>query len=204
MKEYFHKISFASQPPDPPPPPSSPPLTSAAALRALGHPTRLRLLARLQLHGDSTATECADEVEESASSCSYHLRALAKHGFVEQVPTSDGRERRWRARVASVDFAAGAEADEEFQAASALARAALLQVSDEAVADYLQNERSFSAAWREAAAFLQTTIVATPAELEEIAQAIQTVLRPFQRSERDETPRAARFVHVGVRAVPRS
>src|SRR3954471_16842081 len=93
-------------------------VTAVAALRALGHPTRLRILARLQLHGDSTATECAAEVGESASSCSYHLRTLAKHGFVEEVASGDGRERRWHARVVSIDFDAGADADEEFQAAS--------------------------------------------------------------------------------------
>lgn len=155
------------------------------------------------MQGASTATECAEEVGESASSCSYHLRALAKYGFVEEVPTDDGRERRWHARVASLDFDAGAEADEEFQAASALARAALLEVSDEAVADYLTHERSLSSAWREAAAFLQTTIVATPSELEEIARRIQEVLAPYQRSARERTPRGARFVHVGVRAVPK-
>src|ERR1051325_1767895 len=137
---------------------NSPRLTSTEALRALGHPTRLRLLAHLQLHRDATATECGDEGGETPSSCSYRLRTLARHGFVEEVPTPHGRDRRWRARVASVNFDAGAEADEEFQAASALARAALLELSDENVRDYLTHERSFSAAWREAAAFLQSTI----------------------------------------------
>jgi DNA-binding transcriptional ArsR family regulator len=177
-------------------------LTSVEALRALGHPTRLRILARLQLRGDSTATECAEEVGESPSSCSYHLRTLAKHGFVEQVPTGDGRERRWHARVASVDFDAGAERDEEFQAASALARAALLELSDDTVRAYLSNERSFTPAWREAASFLQTAIVATPAELEEIIRTIQATLAPYYASAREKTPRGARVVHVGVRAVP--
>lgn len=162
----------------------------------------MRILARLQLRGDSTATECADEVGESASSCSYHLRTLAKHGFVEQVPTDDGRERRWHARVASVNFDAGAEADEEFQAASALARAALLELSDGTVRDYLTHERSFSAAWREAAGFLQTAIVATPAELDQIVHTIHETLAPFYASERKTTPRGARVVHVSVRAVP--
>src|SRR4051812_32762852 len=135
-------------------------VTAVAALRALGHTTRLRILAHLQLVGDATATECAAEVGESAASCSYHLRTLAKHGFVEEVPSADGRERRWRRLVTSIDFDAGADSDEEFQAASALARAALLEVSDENVRAYLERERVFSPAWREAAAFLQTTIVA--------------------------------------------
>jgi DNA-binding transcriptional ArsR family regulator len=176
--------------------------SSTAALRALGHPTRLRILARLQLEGPSTATECAGEVGESASACSYHLRTLAKHGFVEETKTPDGRERRWRPRVVSIDFAAGADQDEEFQAASALARAALLELSDGNVRDYLEHERSFSAAWREAAAFLQTTIVATPAELTELTHAIQKLLAQYAPSARD-APRGARNVNVSVRAVPK-
>jgi DNA-binding IclR family transcriptional regulator len=156
----------------------------------------------LQLRGDSTATECADEVGESPSSCSYHLRMLAKHGFVEQVPSTDGRERRWQRRVVSIDFDAGAEASEEFQAASALARAALLELSDATVRDYLTHERSLSPAWREAAAFLQTAIVATPAELEEITRQVQAALEPYYAAAREHTPRGARVVHVSVRAVP--
>jgi len=160
---------------------SEPRIGSAEALRALGHPTRLRLLGRLRLRGDSTATECAEEIGESAASCSYHLRTLAKHGFVEEVPSADGRERRWHARVASVDWDTGTEASEEFRAASALARAALLQLSDDTIRAYLEHERSFSKAWQEAASFLQTAIMATPAELGK---------------------RGARIVHVSVRAVP--
>jgi DNA-binding IclR family transcriptional regulator len=156
----------------------------------------------LQLRGDSTATECAEEVGESASSCSYHLRTLAKHGFVEEVPTTDGRERRWHARVVSVDFDAGADADEDFQAASALARAALLELSDGTVRDYFTHEHSFSPAWREAAAFLQTAIVATPAELEQITRRIQETLAPYYPSARERAPRGSRVVHVSVRAVP--
>jgi len=178
-------------------------VSAVAALRALAHPTRLRILAHLQLSGDATATECAAEVGESASSCSYHLRLLAQHGFVEQVPSEDGRERRWHGTVPSVDFDAGAERDEEFQAASALARAALLEVSDANTRDYLAAERVFSPAWREAAAFLQTTIVASPAELVEITHRIQDVLGEYAPSARERKPRGARVVHVSVRAVPK-
>jgi DNA-binding transcriptional ArsR family regulator len=189
VKRYFRKIAFTHS-------------TSVDALRTLGHPTRLRILARLQLEGASTATECAAEVGESASACSYHLRTLAKHGFVEETETSDGRERRWRPRVLSVDFAAGADADEEFQAASALARAALLELSDGNVREYLEQERSFSSAWREAAAFLHTTIVATPSELTELTHAIQQLLADYAPSAR-KPPRGARTVTVSVRGVPK-
>jgi DNA-binding transcriptional ArsR family regulator len=195
VKDYFRKMSFTS--PDPR-------LTSIDALRTLGHPTRLRVLAHLQLAGDSTATECAAEVGESPSTCSYHLRTLARHGFVEQVPTEDGRERRWHRTVTSIDWDAGTERGEEFQAASALARAALLELSDANVRAYLEREQSFSAAWREAAAFLQTTIVATSAELEAVTHRIQDVLAEYAPSARDRRPRGARIVNVSVRAVPKA
>jgi DNA-binding transcriptional ArsR family regulator len=179
-----------------------PRIASPAALRALGHPTRLRVLGHLQLQGDATATECAEEVGESPSSCSYHLRTLARHGFVEEVPSEDGRERRWRARVAGYEFPIGAEESEEFQAASALARAALLEVEDDAVREYLRRERSFSPAWRDAAVFTLSTIVATPDELEEIDRRISEVLAPYAPSARTRKPRGSRLVRVGVRGVP--
>jgi DNA-binding transcriptional ArsR family regulator len=194
VKGYFRKMSFAS-------PADEPRLTSADALRALGHPTRLKLLGRLRIRGDATATECAEDVGESASSCSYHLRTLARHGFVEQVPSEDGRERRWRARVSSVDWDAGAAADDDFRAAAALARAALIELSDETLRTYLEHESSFSPAWQEAATFLQTAIVATPAELDDLARRIQEALAPLRADVR--TPkRGSRVVHVSVRAVP--
>jgi DNA-binding transcriptional ArsR family regulator len=182
---------------------SHPELTSAAALRALGHTTRLRILGHLQLHGDATATECAAEVGESPSSCSYHLRTLAAHGFVDEVPSEDGRERRWRPRVVGFDVPTGAEASEEFQAASALARAAMLELADDAVRAYLTHERSFPPAWRAAATFTMATILATPKELERLAERIQELIAGYAPHARERPPRGARLIHVSVRAVPR-
>jgi DNA-binding transcriptional ArsR family regulator len=124
VKAYFRKISFTSE---------HPTLSTADALRTLASTIRMRLLGHLQLEGDATATECGLAVGESASACSYHLRQLAKHGFVEEVASGDGRERRWRARVVGFDFPAGDEGDEDLQAASQLARAALLELTDGAV-----------------------------------------------------------------------
>jgi DNA-binding transcriptional ArsR family regulator len=193
-KIYFRNISFASE---------QPRLTSAAALRALGHKTRLRLLGFLRVQGDATATECAAEVGESPQSCSYHLRTLAKHGFVEEVPSDDGRERRWQARVGSVDWDAGTEADEDFQAAAQLARAALLEVGDDAIRDYLAHERSFTPAWREASTFLQTTVMVTPAELAQLGEAIHELLAPYAARSRERKPRGSRIAHFSIRGVPK-
>src|SRR5881296_4668557 len=73
-------------------------------MRALAHPTRLALLDHLHSVEQATATECAETVGDSPSSCSYHLRALAKWGFVEEGEGGAGRERPWRAAAARIEF----------------------------------------------------------------------------------------------------
>jgi DNA-binding transcriptional ArsR family regulator len=71
-------------------------IDDARALKALAHPLRLDLLEAVRLHGPLTATAAADLVGESPANCSWHLRQLAKYGFIEEVPGATGRERPWR------------------------------------------------------------------------------------------------------------
>ncbi|MTE21314.1 helix-turn-helix domain-containing protein [Streptomyces sp. TRM43335] len=73
------------------------PERDAAALKALTHPLRVRLLGLLREDGPATATELAARTDESSASTSYHLRVLAKYAFVAEAEHRDGRERRWRA-----------------------------------------------------------------------------------------------------------
>jgi DNA-binding transcriptional ArsR family regulator len=73
-------------------------VTDPAALHALAHPLRIRLLAALRLDGPATASELARRFSESSGSTSYHLRQLARYGFVDEDPVQPSRrERRWRA-----------------------------------------------------------------------------------------------------------
>ncbi|HEY3523142.1 MAG TPA: helix-turn-helix domain-containing protein [Candidatus Limnocylindrales bacterium] len=70
----------------------------ARSLVALAHPLRVQLRTELRLRGPATATELARRLGESSGSTSYHLRMLARHGFVETEPgRGKGRERWWRA-----------------------------------------------------------------------------------------------------------
>ena len=71
-------------------------LTDPRAMRAMAHPVRLSLLEALNHHGQLTATEAAEHVGESPSNCSFHLRQLAKYGFVEEAEGGTGRQRPWR------------------------------------------------------------------------------------------------------------
>jgi DNA-binding transcriptional ArsR family regulator len=73
----------------------------AAAVKALAHPMRVRMLDTLQLRGQVSVTSLARELGETTGATSYHLRQLARHGLVEQCdpPESGGRQRWWRMAV---------------------------------------------------------------------------------------------------------
>jgi DNA-binding transcriptional ArsR family regulator len=67
-------------------------------LRAFVHPLRIRLLGALRVDGPATASELARRFDESSGATSYHLRQLARYGFVEDDGEQPSRrERRWRA-----------------------------------------------------------------------------------------------------------
>ncbi|GHC88892.1 hypothetical protein GCM10010349_76430 [Streptomyces flavofungini] len=68
-----------------------------AAIKALTHPLRVRLLGLLRMDGPATASELAARTGESSAATSYHLRVLAKYAFVAEAENRDSRERRWRA-----------------------------------------------------------------------------------------------------------
>lgn len=71
------------------------PISDPERIRALAHPVRLELLDYLGDVEDATATQCAEHIGESVASCSFHLRTLHKHGFIERAD-SRGREKPWR------------------------------------------------------------------------------------------------------------
>ncbi|GIG37947.1 ArsR/SmtB family transcription factor [Cellulomonas pakistanensis] len=64
-------------------------------VRALAHPVRMDLLQFLDDVGEATATECAEHLGQTVANCSFHLRTLAKAGYIEPAEPR-GRERPWR------------------------------------------------------------------------------------------------------------
>lgn len=81
-------------------------VTDPVRIRALAHPFRLQLLDYLGEVPQATATECAEALNESVASCSFHLRTLAKHGYIEPAERN-GREKPWKVvsttRTQSID-----------------------------------------------------------------------------------------------------
>jgi DNA-binding transcriptional ArsR family regulator len=70
-------------------------LTDTKAMRALAHPVRIALLEILALR-TLTATQASELLGESPANCAFHLRTLARYGFVEEAGRGPGRERPWR------------------------------------------------------------------------------------------------------------
>lgn len=74
---------------------------TATTVRALAHPMRVQILRYLEQHERASVTDLAGELGETTGATSYHLRQLARHGFVEEfdaeAPTTNrvGRKRRW-------------------------------------------------------------------------------------------------------------
>src|SRR5580698_10256418 len=68
-------------------------LTDSRTLRALTHRVRIALIEALLLGGAMTATEVGEQIGESSTTCSFHLRQLAKYGFVEEAGGGKGRSR---------------------------------------------------------------------------------------------------------------
>jgi DNA-binding transcriptional ArsR family regulator len=93
-------------------------LRDPSALRALAHPTRLAILDQLEQLGSGTATELAERLQgESPGNCSWHLRQLARYGFIEEAGRGPGRQRRWKPIVESRSFGGSTEPPELARAA---------------------------------------------------------------------------------------
>ena len=119
-------------------------------MRVLAHPTRLRLLTELRLHGPLTVGALGDLVDEAPGTVSYHLGRLAEHDLVVEAPelAKDRRERWWRSahRTTSWDPNQG-RTDPELRMASDALRRQVFRSYAESLEHYLQIEPVLDPAW---------------------------------------------------------
>src|SRR5215469_3769366 len=94
-------------------------ITDAQSLRALAHPVRMALIEALTMGGAMTATQVGEQIGESPTTCSFHLRQLAKYGLVEEAGGGKGRARPWRMSTIGLSIG-GARGDTESQVAAAV------------------------------------------------------------------------------------
>jgi DNA-binding transcriptional ArsR family regulator len=163
-------------------------LTDPRAMRAMAHPVRLALMEALTHHGELTATEAAEHVGESPSNCSFHLRQLAKYGFVEEAERGTGRRRPWRAVNVGVRFSDVQEDPETAMAAGALARVVQERWIARARAG-LEQRQYLPQEWRAVTGSDQMTLYVTPKEMKAINDQILEVLGAYRERIRDPEKR---------------
>ncbi|MGV9979715.1 helix-turn-helix domain-containing protein [Micromonospora wenchangensis] len=164
-------------------------LTDPRAMRALAHPTRLRLLGELRVRGPRTVGMLSDAVDEAVGSVSYHLGKLAEHGFVEEAPehARDRRERWWRATHARTSWEpVEMLADPERRAASDLLRRAVLDRYAERLGHYLEVEATLDPQWVRGTASADSWLHLTSDELIELRADLEALAARWQgRSDPD-------------------
>ncbi|MBN6039392.1 helix-turn-helix transcriptional regulator [Amycolatopsis sp. 195334CR] len=170
-----------------------------ALLKALAHPLRSELLNYLMSVGPRTASECAVAIGSSASNCSWHLRQLAEFGLVERVDGGDGRERPWRAKHVGLDFG---ELDDEPSTRSAQLAAFGTRLREEELLTqrYLETAEQAEPEWLDASAISFYGLRITAAEMKELVEAVDALIRPYVGSIRQDAPPDARPVHASLRA----
>jgi DNA-binding transcriptional ArsR family regulator len=196
VKHYFRKMSFTSSE-------APPALRDPRAMRALAHPARLAILERLSTEGPATATECAQVTGQSPSACSYHLRALAKWGLVEEAEGDDRRERRWRRLGPLVIGDHDGPRRADVAAAEHALTAEVVSRSTARVLDWMDASDAEPREWRTAALVSSRSLLMTAAELDAVMAEVDALLEPFRAGERrGSEPADARLVHLHLSAVP--
>lgn len=158
-------------------------VTDPRALRALSHPVRLALLEALRDEGPLTATQAAERVGESASNCSFHLRTLAKYGFVEEDGRGSGRQRPWRAVEVPV-VVPGSELDGPGGVAADALTVLLADRATQRFRAWMAGRGHYPSPWRGADFFSTIGLDLTAQELEQVGRALHAVLEPFVGRER--------------------
>jgi predicted transcriptional regulator len=156
-------------------------------MRALAHPLRVALIEAISQADTQTltATEASELLGESPANCAFHLRTLAKYGFLEEAGGGRGRERPWRLRFRGIELVPPWQDPESRLAAEAAASVWLDRWLARA-RDRLMRVLGYPPAWQDAALASQKGLYLTTQEARDLGDAMHRLLQPFQ--ERWEEP----------------
>lgn len=172
-------------------------LTDIEALKALAHPLRQQLLTWLQQRGSATSADLAVEFDVDRGAASYHLRQLARFGFVEEdTERSAGRRRYWRAVPQDMRLPKGA-ADTEVAAVAFEIGRQWLERSETDLHAYLSEREKYG----EFAVAAQHSFGGTALTPEELAQFGEEYVAFLNRWHRAAAP-GRRHISVLFHAFP--
>jgi len=175
-------------------------LSDLDTLKALAHPLRQRLLTHLQRYGAATSADLATVFAADRGATSYHLRQLARFGFIEEdTSRSAGRRRYWRYRPQDIRLPRGP------------ADPSLAAVADEVGRQWMeQAQRDLTAYLADRPAYGEFAVAAqhsfggmmlTPEELTGFAEEYIALLSRWYRDPEQATP-GSRHISVVFHAFP--
>jgi DNA-binding transcriptional ArsR family regulator len=153
-------------------------LTDPRAMRAVAHPVRIAILEVLGTEGPLTATQAGELIGESPTTCSFHLRQLAKYGFIEEVAGVAGRKRPWRLVHTGLTYSDVSDDPETRLAASALSRV-LHDFYLDRLKEGLELRRDVSTEWQKTTGASEFLLYVTPDEMRSLDESVTTLIKPF-------------------------
>jgi DNA-binding transcriptional ArsR family regulator len=169
-------------------------LTSAASMRVLAHPTRLRLLGLLRERGPQTAAQLGDIVDEAPGTISYHLGKLASIALIEPADpqSSDQRERWWQATSALTSWEpADLLDDPDKLAASAGLQKSIAQAYAAHYTEYIDATPALPREWVAAAASSDRSLRLTVDELSTMRAELEALVDRWLDTSARHDPAAA-------------
>ena len=176
-------------------------ISDVGTLKALAHPRRQAILQQLSSKGPATSATLARDLGWNTGATSYHLRELARYGFVEEVPErAHGRERWWRAVRRDLRFPRRSQQSPE-------ARSIIEEMNRRGFAEDVEMFARMQAnadqlgAWGDAFPYSRGTIHVTLEELVAFFEDYIQLLKRYQRPPGD-APDDARLVITRFFAFP--
>ncbi|MDP1877797.1 MAG: helix-turn-helix domain-containing protein [Actinomycetota bacterium] len=163
-------------------------IEDAHALKALAHPVRLDLLEAVGVHGPLTATQAAELVGESPANCSWHLRQLAKYGFLEEVPDAKGRQRPWRRTASGMQWS-DTGPDAAFEAASRALTEVFIERETRLIRHAMAQPQP--AGWADSPIAMQSVSWLTAEEIAQLEHQFWDILAAFRPRVTDPSQRPA-------------
>lgn len=151
-------------------------VSDVRTIRALAHPVRIALLEVLGIYGPMTATEAGERIAESPTTCSFHLRQLAKYGFVEEAGGGKGRARPWK--MTSVGMTIPSSDDAETEVAVAALTRLFRERQLSRYQAWVETRAMYPRRWRAAVGESQHVFWVTVDELEALGEELAALLVP--------------------------
>jgi DNA-binding transcriptional ArsR family regulator len=160
-------------------PPAFRKLADPKVMRALAHPTRVRLLYEVGLRGTLTATQAAEVVGGTPAAAAYHLRTLGRYGFIKEAEGGTGRERPWKIAEVGLTWDDNSP-DPAEQAGARLLSDVVYELWAGNIERYHHRSGAYPEDVREVSGASEYILFATVEEMREFRQQLLALLKPFQ------------------------